>query len=333
MPFASPVTLIWPPMLLTLLAVPLAIAIYLGVTRRRDAASAALGLRLTQATSGGVLPRRHVAPAIFLLAIALLLASLTRPMVALSLPHPEGTVILAFDVSTSMMADDLKPSRIDAAKQAASGFVRKQPSTIKVGVVAFNDSAVTMLQPTAVREEVLEAIDRLTAQGGTSLSEGMFASLGAVAGKAIDIPANASEEDLLSLDIGHFGSAVVVLLSDGEHTSRVDPLTVAELAAGAGVRVFPIGIGKPGGATLTIDGYHISTALNEPLLKEIAATTDGVYLRAEDEAQLAETYKKIDLKLTTTGKDTEVTSILAAAAMLLLFAGSMLTIRWSGRVP
>ena len=324
----------WPIMLLSLLVLPLLVAAYLRVIRRRDAAAAQLGLRLTEGTTRGrLLPRRHLPSAIFLAAIALLLVSLARPRIVLALPHLEGTVILAFDVSTSMTADDLKPSRIDAAKHAASAFVRKQPSTVKIGVVAFNDNALVTLKPTDEQDEVLAAIDRLAPQGGTSLSEGMFASLGAIAGKAIEIPDNASEEDLLSLDIGHFGSAVIVMLSDGEHTSRVDPLQVAELAAGAGVRVFPIGIGKPEGATLTVDGYHIATALNEPLLKEIASTTDGVYLRAEDEAQLAATYRKIDLRLTTNGKDTEITSVFAGAAMLLLFAGSVLTIRWFGRVP
>ncbi len=331
-------TFTWPLMLLSLLLVPVLVVAYVLVTRRRDAAAGAIGLRFTDTTPRpttrrGRVPRRHIAPAIFLLAIALLLASLARPKVVLALPRLEGTVILAFDVSTSMKADDLKPTRMEAAKAAAKAFVKQQPSTIKIGVVAFSDNASTMLQPSDVKDEVIEAIDRLTPQGGTSISEGMFASLGAIAGKAIQVPENVSEEDLLSMDIGHFGSGVIVLLSDGEHTSRIDPLLVAELASGAGVRIYPIGLGKPQGATLTVDGYRIATALNEPLLQGIAQTTDGTYLRAEDEAQLLETYKKIDLKLTVSGKDYEVTSLFAGASMLLLFLGSVLTIRWFGRVP
>ena len=324
----------WPLMLLSLFVLPLLVGVYLWHVTGRDAAAAELGLRFTDATPRrAVSHRRHVAPAIVLVAMVLLLVSLSRPSVVVSFPHLEGTVILAFDVSTSMRADDLKPSRIDAAKQAASAFVRKQPSTVKIGVVVFSDNAHVILKPTDVQEDVLQAIDRLAPQGGTSLSEGMFASLGAISGKTITIPENASEEDLLSLDIGHFGSAVIVLLSDGEHTSRVDPLQIAELAAGAGVRVFPIGIGKPEGATLTIDGYQVATALNESLLKDIASTTDGAYLGAEDEAQLAKTYEQIDLDLTTTQEDTEITSLLAVAAMLALFTSSVLTIRWFGRVP
>jgi len=321
-------------MLVSLLIVPFLVVAYLELIEHRGRTAATLGVQFTDATSRrGGSRRRHVPPILVLTAITLLLVSLARPTMVFALPHLEGTVILAFDVSTSMQAEDLKPNRMDAAKQAASAFVKKQPSTVKIGVVAFSDSAVMMLQPSDVQADVLAAIDRLEPQGGTSLSEGMFASLGAIAGKALDIPENASEEDLLSRDIGHFGSGVIVLLSDGEHTSRVDPLVIAEIAAGAGVRVFPIGLGTPKGATLTVDGYSVATALNEPLLKEIASTTDGAYLRAEDETQLIETYEKIDLKLTTKGEDIEVTSVFAGAAMLLLFVGSMLTIRWFGRVP
>ena len=327
-------TFTWPIMLASLALVPVLVVAYVWVTRRRDASAAQFGLRLSDTTPGhAIFSRRHLAPAIFLGAIALLLVSLARPSVVLALPRLEGTVILAFDTSTSMKAEDLKPTRLDAAKRAASVFVRKQPRTIKVGVVAFSDNAFVLVQPTDAQEEILAAIDGLNAQGGTSLSSGMYTSLGAIAGKVLRIPDNATEDDLASLDIGHFSSSAIVLLSDGEQTSRVDPLAIADLAAGAGVRVFTVGIGKPGGTTLTIDGYHVATTLNEALLKQIAAATEGTYLRAEDEQQLLETYKKIDLGLTTKGKPTEVTSVLAGTALALLVVGSVLTIRWFGRVP
>jgi Ca-activated chloride channel homolog len=327
-------SLTWPFMLLSLLVVPLLVVAYLRLVAKRDASAAQLGMKLTEGASGRrVGRRRHVPPAIFLVAIALLLLALTRPNVMVSLPRMEGTVILAFDVSTSMTADDLAPSRMEAAKETASAFVRDQPSTVQIGVVAFSDSAFVVQQPTNVEAEVLAAIERLAPQGATSLSEAMFVSLGAIAGRPIEIPQDATEEDLAALDIGYFGSAVIVLLSDGEHTSRTDPLGAAQLAAGAGVRVFPIGIGSPNGTTLEIDGYHIATALNEPLLSEIAAVTDGVYFRAEDDRELAAVYDKIDLRLAIKGEETEVTSLVAGAAMLVLLVGAGLTMRWFGRVP
>lgn len=327
---------IWPTMLWSLLLVPCFALAYYALMRRRAAAAAQVmgTMRLTEGVAGGRAGwRRHLPPTLFLVAVALLLAALARPTVAAALPHMEGTVILAFDVSTSMTADDMKPSRLDAAKKAAGAFVRKQPSTIKIGIVAFSDAAFVVQQPTNIQADLLAAIDRLAPQGGTSLSEGMFTSLGAIAGKPIVVDTDATEEDLLALDIGYFGSAVIVMLSDGEHTSQVDPASVAQIAANAGVRVYPIGVGRPEGAVLEIDGYSIATALNEPLLAEIAKVTDGVYFRAEDEARLQQVYETIDLKLTVEGAQTEVTSHLASVALLLLYTGAGLTMLWFGRVP
>lgn len=325
----------WPLVLWSLLLVPLLTLAYLRLTRRRAAAAVALtAMRLTDGKSGRRAGwRRHLPPALFLAALALLLVGLARPMVVVAVPRFEGTVILAFDASTSMLADDLEPSRMDAAKGAASAFVREQPSTIQIGVVAFSDGAFIVQSPTNVQADVLAAIDRLAPQGGTSLSEGMFASLSAIAGRPVELGAAVSEDDVLAGDIGYFGSAVIVLLSDGEHTSRVDPLVMAQLAANAGVRIFPIGIGSTAGTTLEIEGYRVATALNAPLLEAIATATDGVYFHAEDEAGLTRVYDTIDLRLAIDGEETEVTSLLAAAAMLLLVVGAGLTTFWFGRVP
>lgn len=326
---------IWPTMLYSLALVPIFVLAYRWLMQRRAAAAAqALGtLRMTEGLSGGVGWRRHLPPAIFLVAVALLLLALARPTMVVALPRMEGTVILTFDVSTSMTADDLKPSRMEAAKKAAKQFVENQPSSIKVGIVAFSDGALVVQQPTNVKSEVVSAIDRLAPQGGTSLSEGMFTSLGAIAGKPITVPQDATEDDLLALNIGYFGSAVIVMLSDGEHTSRVNPEHVAQVAANAGVRVYTIGVGSPEGATLEIDGFRIATALNQDLLTTIATVTNGAYYPAENETELAKVYDGIDLKLTVKGKETEVTSFIASGALLLLYTGAGLTMLWFGRVP
>jgi Ca-activated chloride channel family protein len=199
--------------------------------------------------------------------------------------------------------------------------------------VAFSDGALVVQQPTNVKSEVVAAIDRLAPQGGTSLSEGMFTSLGAIAGKPIVVPQDATEEDLLALNVGYFGNAVIVMLSDGEHTSRVNPEHVAQVVANAGVRVYTIGVGKAEGATIEVDGFRIATALNEPLLTEIATVTNGAYYAAENETELAKVYDGIDLKLTVNGKETEVTSFIASGALVLLYAGASLTMLWFGRVP
>ena len=324
-----------PLMLLSLLLVPLLVAAYLLLMNRRAAETAGFGaMRLAGSRSGrSIGPRKHIPPAIFLVAIALLLASLGRPSMVIALPHQEGTVILAFDVSNSMLADDLSPSRMEAAKVAARAFVEKQPSSILIGVVAFSDGALIVQQPTNLQADVLAAIDRLSPQGGTSLGEGIFTSLRAAAGKPIELDQAALEGDLEGVDIGYFGSTVLIILSDGENTSRADPLIMAALASNAGVRVYPIGIGSPEGTTLEIEGFVVATSLNEPLLQEIADVTGGDYFRAEDEAALTEVYGSIDLKLATKREETEVTSVVAGLALLLLFAGGGLTMLWFGRVP
>ncbi len=324
----------WPLMLLSLALVPVLVAGYLRLMKQRKASAADLGtMGLAQAGSGRRLGRRrHVPSAVFLAAIVLLLGALARPKVV-GLPHREGTVILAFDVSGSMRADDLKPSRMAAAKEAAIAFVEKQPSTIKLGVVAFGDGGLVVQQPTSVKSDVKAAIERLSPEGGTSLGEGIMTALGEIAGKPIVLDQAALEGDLESVDIGYFGSAVIVLLSDGENTSRFDPLAAAQIAGNAGVRVFPIGVGSPDGTTVEIDGYRVATSLNEPLLQEIAKNTNATYFVAQDTAALAKIYDTIDLRLTVEGESMEVTSLAAAVAVMLLVVGGGLSMHWFGRVP
>jgi len=126
--------------------------------------------------------RRHIPPVIFLTGLTILLISLARPQASVSLPRIEGTVILAFDMSASMAADDLKPTRMDAAKSAALAFVQRQPSNIQIGVVAFSDSGFTVQAPSDDREAIVASINRLTPERGTSLANGILASLNIIEG-------------------------------------------------------------------------------------------------------------------------------------------------------
>jgi Ca-activated chloride channel family protein len=326
---------IWPWMLLTLFAVPLSVWLYFRLMRRRRQDAADLGpLGLVRSSSGGELGKRiHTPPALFLLGLTLLFFGLARPEMVVSLPRVEGTVILAFDVSNSMTADDLEPTRIDAAKTAAQAFIENQPSTIMIGIVAFSNGGLVIEPPTNDQVALLAAVERLSPQGGTSLGQGIFTSLNAVAGEAITIDATALEQGIQSLQIEDFSSAVVVLLTDGENTGPPDPLEIAQVAAEAGVRIYPIGIGSPEGAIVEVDGFNILTQLNEPALQEIASLTNGLYFYAEDEESLHEIYEDIDLQLTIDGEKMEVTSIVAGLSSLLLLIGGALSMLWFGRVP
>jgi len=276
--------------------------------------------------------RRHIPFGLFALALALVGFALARPTMTFALPQRVGTVILAFDVSNSMRAKDLRPSRIDAAKAAATAFVERQPSSIRIGVVAFGDSAVTVLRPTFAKADVLAAIKRLSVSGGTSLGQGLFTALTAIAGKPLSIDQAALDSDAGAVHIGYFGSSAIVLLSDGENTSRLDPLRLAEVASSAGVRVHAVGVGTREGTVVTIDGFSVATSLDETELRKIAEVTDGTYDRATDTEALAAIYKSIDLEFKRIEKPREVTAAFAAAGGLLFALGSLLSIAWFGRV-
>ncbi len=328
MSFALPIML----SLLSLLPV-FAIGYVLLVRRRgrRTAELAAQGFAPT-AASLRLRKRRHVPYAIFGLALTLLVLAVARPQVAVSIPRREGTVILAFDVSNSMRADDLKPTRMAAAKVAARGFVEKQPSSIKVGIVAFSTGGVITQQPTNDKKLILGAINRLSPQGGTSLGQGIFTSLSAIAGKALAIDPAKIGGAVEEIDIGYFGPAAVVVLSDGENTSEPDPVAIAKLASVAGVTIYPIGIGSASGAVVAIDGFSVATALDEKNLKEIASVTNGTYFHAEDGTSLSSIYKSIDLRWRTEKKQREITGIFTGISTLLLAIGAGLSLRWFGRV-
>ncbi len=325
-------TFTWPWMLLGLAAVPVLVAWYPRLLRRRAARReqlAALGL-VAPAVVGR---RRHVAPVLMLTALTLLLVGLARPEATVASPRREGTVVLAFDTSGSMAALDLNPTRMAAAQAAARTFVQRQPSTVTVGVVAFGESGVVMQRPTTDRAAVVAAIDRLAPQGGTSLGRGLQTSLSAIAGRVVEVGEQQDGSvEARGPDLGYFGGTAVVLLSDGENTSGPDPVQVAEIVSTAGVKVYPVGLGSPEGTVLAVDGFQVATRLDEGLLREIARTTDGTYFPAADEQALQQVYSSIDLAWTVKAEQIEVTGVLATAAALLLLVGAALSLLWVGRV-
>jgi Ca-activated chloride channel homolog len=323
----------WPWLLLSLGGIPLLVVYYRRLLRRRAARQAELAtLGLVPAGGPAASRRRHLGPALLLGALTLLCVASARPQAEVTQPRREGTVVLAFDVSSSMGATDLQPTRMDAAKSAARAFVEKQPATIRIAVVAFGESGVISQQPTTERPAVIAAINRLTPQGGTALGRGIQTSLSAIAGRTVQLDAPDGGAEAQGQEIGYYGSAVVILLSDGENTDGPDPLSAAELASTAGVEVYPIGLGSAEGTVLDIDGFQVATALDEPLLREIAATTDGEYLAAADGPALTKVYQSIDLTWTVKGEEIEVTGLFAAAAALLLLLGAGWSVVRTGRV-
>jgi Ca-activated chloride channel family protein len=327
-------TFTWPWLLLSLMVIPVLVRGYRRLLRRqaaRQAELAGLGLVAVGAPTGAG-RRRHLGAALYLTALVLLGIALARPQMTVPQPRREGTIVLAFDISSSMAATDLKPTRMAAAKSAARAFVGKQPATIRIAVVAFGESGVISQQPTTDRTAVIAAIDRMSPQGGTALGRGIQTSLSAIAGRTVQLDQPDGSPEASGQDLGYYGSAAVILLSDGENTAGPDPVGAAELASTAGVQVYPIGLGSAAGTVLDLGGFQVATALDEPLLREIATTTDGEYLAAANEQALAKVYDSIDLAWTVEGRKTEITGLFAAGAALLLLLGAGWSFVRFGRV-
>lgn len=332
---------IWPAMLLLLLLVPLCVGLYARLQQRRRRFAASFGsLGLVQAGAGRRPGwRRHIPPALFLAGLTILVIALARPQTVISLPRVEGTVILAFDVSGSMAADDLKPTRMEAAKAAARDFVERQPRSVQIGVVAFSDNGFAVQAPTNEQEAILAAINRLTPARGTSLGQGILASLNVIAGDTAQAPRLYSNltptptPTPTPVPKGTYTSAVIVLLTDGENNETPDPAAAAQAAADRGVRIYTVGVGSAAGTTLHVNGFTVYTQLDEAALQQIAQLTDGAYYNAESQEDLRAIYENLDLQLVIKPEKTEVTALFAGAAVLLLLIGATCSLVWFSRVP
>ncbi len=332
---------IWPTMLVLLLLVPLFVVRYYFLQRRRQQVIARFGsLGLMQGGQGRRLSaRRHVPPAFFLLALTILIVALARPQAVVSLPKLEGTVILAFDVSGSMAAEDFKPTRMEAAKAAARSFVEHQPLNVQIGVVAFSDGGLSVQPPTNDRTAVLTALNRLAPERGTSVGNGILASLNALIVKTPQGPrmyTNATPAPLPTptpVPKGTYTAAAIVLLTDGENNQGPNPLAVAQAAIDRGVRIHTVGIGSTAGTTLHINGFTVSTRLNDTMLKQLSELTGGMYFNAETDQDLRDIYSNLNTAAVSKPEKTELTPILAGVSILILLIGGTLSLLWFSRLP
>ncbi len=334
----APVSFIWPTMLLLLVLVPLCGVGYLRQQqRRRRLAATYAGLGFVQGAAGRRLAlRRHIPPALFLVALTILIVALARPQSLVSLPRLEGTVILAFDVSGSMAADDLKPTRMEAAKAAARDFVARQPSTVQIGVVTFSDGGFATQVPTNDEAAILAAINRLAVQRGTSLARGIEAALNtidALDGAPLGLSTRTATPTPEPVPAGTYTSAVIVLLTDGENTQSPDPLAAAQAAADRGIRIHTVGVGSTAGAILKVEGFSVRSRLDEQTLQQISELTGGTYHNAENDEDLQTIYDTLDTELVVRPQKTEITSLFAGAGILVLMIGGTLSLLWLGRLP
>jgi Ca-activated chloride channel family protein len=241
-----------------------------------------------------------------------------------------------------MAADDLQPTRMEAAKAAAVEFVKRQPSTVQIGVVAFSDGGFTVQPPTNDQEKILASINRLVPQRGTSVGRGILASLETIAagkgeitqGEELNSTGDPSPAPTPTpVPEGSYTSAVIVLLTDGENNASPDPLAAALTAADRGVRIYTVGIGSAAGTILEVNGFTVHTQLDEAALQQIAQLTDGAYFNAQNEEDLRKIYDDLTPQLVIKPEKMEVTSILAGASILILLIGGTFSLLWFSRLP
>ena len=331
---------LWPLMLWLLLLIPALVALYILAQRRRQRYAlryASLSL-VKEALGRGPGFRRHIPPALFLSGMAVMIVAVARPYTLVTVPSQEGTVILTMDVSGSMQADDLKPSRIDAAKSAARSFVEKQPSGVRIGIVSFSDNAFLVQAPTDDKAAIIAAINRLTPLRGTAIGRALLTSVDAIFEEA-----NAEGGSLNTVSDptptptpvpqGVYEPAIIVLLSDGESNQGPRPLDVIEQVAARGVRVYTVGVGTTTGTVLHIQGRSIRTRLDEETLKRMASATDGAYYNATTEKDLVAIYDSLSTHLVFKKEQTEATALFTGIAIALSLIGGCLSLFWFNRLP
>ncbi|MFO1280937.1 MAG: VWA domain-containing protein [Burkholderiales bacterium] len=345
----------WPELLWGLAALPLLVAAYAWLLRRRGRQAvryANLSL-VRQALAGGAGRRRHVPPALMLAAIALMIVAAARPEAEIRLPTRHETIVLAIDISGSMRATDIKPTRLAAAQEAVRAFVSDLPSHARVGLVAFAGTASLVQAPTQSRDELHAAIDRLAMQRGTAVGSAILVSLKAIVPdvefdlrsanprpKKFDAPRpfgseppkDAKKEPPAPVEPGSHASAVVILLTDGQSTTGPDPVESAKMAAERGVRVYTVGVGTPQGDIVGVEGWSMRVRLDEDALKSIALVTRGEYHAAASADELKKIYGSLNTSLSFERKTMEVTALFAAAAALLTAVAAGLSVLWFHRI-
>ena len=330
---------IWESMLWSLVLIPLLMLMYFNIQQQRKQIALRYGsLGLVKQSSGrDVGMRRHIPALFFLVGLTVLFIALARPRVVISLPKVEGVVILAFDVSGSMAAEDFTPNRLEAAKEVAIDFVERQPSTVKVGIVAFSEGGITVQIPSNDQTTIIESIKRLTPQRGTSLANGILVSLNTLANITGDDPITTLDRTGMPTPTGPTEemdeSVSIILFTDGENNMDPDPVNAALFALERGIRIHTIAIGSPEGVQLTVNGFTVFTKVDEVTLRGLSDLTDGIYFNAQNEEDLNEVYKTIEPGIRIAYEETEVTAVFAGVSILSLLIGGILSLLWFSRVP
>lgn len=361
-------TFLWPELLWLLLLVPVAVGVYLYLLyRRKKTALRYANLAMVKAAMGTVGWRRHVPPALILAALTLLLIAVARPSALISLPSNRATVMLVMDVSGSMRATDVNPTRIEAAQAAAKQYIKTQPKDVVIGIVAFAATAFLVQSPTVDHAALFNAIDHFELQRGTAVGSGLLMALSSIfpredfpianyysggfgrgnggfgfgggdrfnryGGRALgDRGPGGPPKKHVPVEPGSYKNAVVILLTDGQTNAGYDPAEAARIASEYGVKVYTVGFGTTRGNVVGFGGFTMRTQLDEDALKKIADTTRGRYFRAASAEDLKAVYSVLSKQVVMETQEMEISSFFAAGAALLMMIAAGLSLLWFSRV-
>jgi len=340
---------LWPQYLWLMLALPVLPALYLWLLRRRGKAALRYSSLQVIREASRRQWRRHVPPALLLVACSMLLFAAARPTAPVTMPWARSSIMLAMDVSLSMRVTDVKPTRLAAAQEAAKTFLRDLPMNIDVGLVTFAASAQVAQRATMDRASLVSAIDAFQMQIGTAVGSAivvclaeLFPDHGIELGDMIfgpgqkargrDDKAKGPPKEITPVAPGSYDSAAIILLSDGRRTTGVDTLEAAKMAADRGVRIYVVGLGVVDGEAAGADGMPIYMRLDEPTLREVARMTGGEYHHAGTAEKLRSVYQSLGSRLQVQTRETELAPLLAFVAAILSVAAVSLSMHWLGRL-
>jgi Ca-activated chloride channel homolog len=320
----------WPVALVALLALPLLVALYLWNERRRVASQAEFG-------NPDLLPNmisrepgrlRFLPLVLLLIGLGLMIVGVARPHATVSVPREEATVVLAIDVSRSMKAKDVEPTRLDAARSAAKAFLVEVPEKYRVGVVSFATRAAVGVPPTEDRVLVEAALDSLAPGEGTAIGDAV--ALGVRLGRPRQQQQQEQAEDPVP--------RAILLISDGaQDGGRIEPAQAVQEARAANVPVYTVLVGTPDGVVeeQLRGGYTriIRVPPSPETLELIATGTGGEFFAVADAEQLRQVYEDLGSRLGERDELREITDVFSAGAMAFLLVGGALSAFLFRRVP
>ena len=328
-----------PEMLWSLALLALPAALYIWAWRRRKKlvlTFSTIRVLKIAATPGGNW-RRHLPAGLLWIALGLGLIALARPSAVITLPTDHRKLVIAIDVSRSMLAQDVEPSRIEAAQSAVKDFIERLPRDLRAGIVTFAGTAQVVQGITESREDLLKAVERFDLQRATATGSGLLLAISLLRPDLkLDLTTGLHAPAMIEWPDpqtpGSDASGAIGLLSDGRRTTGPDPVAIAQRAADLGIRVYTVGFGTPNGTIPGYEGYSFFVRVDEESLKAVARITEGEYFYAASAQELVNVYRKLQGKLALETRETELSFVLVGLMLLMALAAFTMALRGQTRL-